>query len=231
MEFDQNSIISASEWIDIFNQQRADIIEFSGGGEPYKHPEILSILSGVPSKWAITSNTLNSKINETDLSKCCLWTASFHPQVSDKAKITFFNNIHFIASKVPTSVTLVATPQRIQETLQWANRIHNMGFRVNIHPYYDDREFSWYDYPNELAFLKRSKFVVYDEMMFKYSGYKSPRLCGAGNNYKMYGPDGKSYRCMSDLMFKRDSTEAVFCDNFCPFPCDWSQVIKDDRNI
>jgi hypothetical protein len=218
--------ISSSEWLKILSDIKPEIVEFSGGGEPYKHKEILPILSGIQSNWAITSNTLHPKIMETDFSKCSFWTASFHPHITEKGKMRFFNNLNFIAQKTNVSVTIVSTVNNLQESLRWANIINKMGRMVHIHPYYDDPMFSWYDHPDELSFLKRSKFVAYNEMMLSFKGIEGEKECTAGKNFIVIAPDGKKYNCMSDLMFQRSPMTDQKCNSFCPFPCDWTLGVK-----
>ncbi len=219
----QKEEVSPERWLELFDFYKADIVEFSGGGEPLKYQNFNEIVKNIKCKWAITSNTLNSKLRILDLSKCALWTASLHLEISEKGRYNFLSNLFYLSSVgIPVSVTLVATINNIQETLRWANRLSSSGYNVHIHPYYDDPKFSWYDYPEELKFLERSKFVVYDKMLFEYKGIIGYKKCNAGKNYVVISPNGKAYDCMSDLMFNRKPNIENICDRKCMFPCDWN---------
>lgn len=231
VELRKDITISAQKWLEIFDKYKADVIEFTGG-EPLKYQEFPEIIKNVKTKWAITSNTLNAKLKDLDLSNCARWTASFHLHVNEKGRINFLGNIAYIASlKIPTSVTLVATIDNIHDTLRWANRINNAGFQVNIHPYYDDPEFSWYDHSAELEFLKRSKYVVYGDGLLEYKGIGGSKKCSAGRDYAVVSPEGAVYKCLTDLLYGRSdikelSKKDIECSEKCIFPCDWSRILK-----
>lgn len=212
-----------------------DGAEFSfSGGEPLRFEGIDSVLNSLPN-WSITSNTLHFS-NNLDLTRCRWWTASFHPHISDEAKDLFFLNLRKIKSKVSlVSVTLVASLTNLNQAFIWANRFETMGYGVNIHPYYDDPSFNWYEHEKELTLLKKNKFVCYGERLLTYSGIEGSIECHGGYDYITIAPDGKVFRCLTDMLFGRapilreniGKMGLYSCYNKCYFPCDWSFGMRE----
>jgi len=221
--------LSSTEWLKLLETFSPASYDFSGG-EPLRHGGIVQILNGL-SKWTITSNTLHFK-DSIDLSRCAWWTASFHLHINENAKKLFMENIVKIRKAgVGVGVTLVARPEGLATTLSWANKFASLGYRVNIHPYYDDKEFSWHDYPNEMRTLMDVPYLRYDNRLFSYDGMSGNGPCKAGENYFMVGPDGKVFRCLTDMLFGRKpignkNRQGYLlgnqCDLKCYFPCDWA---------
>ncbi len=223
--------LSPEEWIDLLKSEPA-LYDFSGG-EPLKYNGIEKVLNSLP-KWSITSNTLLYN-NNIDLSRCAWWTASFHPHISEQAIDKFILNVNTIKSyNVGVGITLVAKPETLNSVLMWCNRFANMGFRVNIHPYYDDKDFNWYSYPKEMGALLSSPYLKYDKMLFKFSGLDKSGTCNGGKSYFVIGPDGEIFRCLTDMLFGRESIgnkdwiygrlpkiRNTECNEKCFFPCDW----------
>jgi organic radical activating enzyme len=216
--------LDPSEWIWLLNIFAPAVYDFTGG-EPLRYEGIAKVLNSLP-RWAITSNTIHFT-KDIDLSRCASWTASFHPHISAESQALFFKNIHYIKEqKVQIGVTLVATPDTIKQVLDWADIIHKDGFPVHIHPYYDDRQFSWYKYPEAAELLKKSPYLVYDEKLFEFKGIEGNDFCRGGNHYIAIGPDGKIFRCLTDLLHGRHSLRCFpdhdsQCKDKCFYPCDW----------
>lgn len=200
------------EWLDILNQYPEAYIEFTGG-EPLRYFDFKELVKNLHRVWAVTSNTLHYT-DDIDLSHCYSWTGSLHLDASEEAKELFFENMRKIQKRTNVAqVTLVATIENFSKTFMWADRVHNMGFNVHVHPYYDDPNFNWSDHPKELAFLKKNKYVPYSDRLLKFGGLSCVNGCKAGETFAFYNPEGKKFRCFTELLFK-DTKE-------CIFPCDW----------
>jgi sulfatase maturation enzyme AslB (radical SAM superfamily) len=215
--------LTPDEWIKLLNSFAPAVYDFSGG-EPLRYSGIVNVLNSLP-LWAITSNTLHFS-KDIDLSRCRSWTASYHPHIPNEAKQLFLNNTDYIRSKgVPIGITLVATPKTLESVLAWADTFHSVGFQVNIHPYYDDKNFSWYNYPEEMKRLKISPYLRYDEKLFEYKGLSGSGYCRGGQHYFAIGPDGKVFRCLTDLLMGKTNIGGLVncnCNDTCYYPCDWS---------
>ena len=223
--------LSPQEWINLLGLYPTDtFFEFSGG-EPLRYQGIEAVLNSLPI-WAITSNTLFYS-DRIDLSKCYSWTGSYHPHFSPDKLELFRSNMEIIKGKVPNAgITLVATPQNLGSIFQAADRFYQSGFRVNIHPYYDDPTFSWYNYPTELKFLKKSKFVAYNDRLLEFKGISGDKLCSAGRNYFLFGPDGKMFTCLTAMTkgnpdIRKSYLNDFVCKGECLYPCDWVSGCKE----
>ena len=204
--------------------------EFTGG-EPFRYRELKTILNSLPG-WAMTSNTLHS-VDDLDFSRCFAWTASFHPHISGRAKDKFMFNIQSIREKVKTvAVTLVAYPRHVARSLMWADRFDRLGFAVNVHPYYEDPNFSWGEYPEEWALLKGSRFRRYQDRFFKFSGVEGSPKCYAGKDYFVVAPDGRVFPCATEMLFGGEPLKEVSesyrqCKRTCYVCCDWHYGIRE----
>ncbi len=223
--------LNSNELLNLLNSFKADVYEFTGG-EPLRFNGIEQVLNNLP-KWAITSNTLHS-IETIDFSKCFFWTASFHPHISDIGIDKFVLNVQKIKQKgVPTAITLVAKPDTVQKVLMWSDRFYQKGFMVNIHAYYEDPTFSWEKYPVEWKRLRKSPFLKYNERFFSLSGVKGSEKCHGGKDYFVIGPDGKIFRCVTDMLFHGRVLDKI-SDNFygckqnCYPSCDWAHGIREE---
>ena len=215
--------LEPEKWIKLLHSFAPASYDFSGG-EPLRYSGIVPVLNSLP-KWSITSNTLYYT-KDIDLSRCAWWTASYHPHADEKAKKLFMDNIDEIRKfGVGVGVTLVAKPETLTNVLIAANEFAAKGFKVNIHPYYDDVNFSWYDHPKEMKILLQVPYLMYDTRLFTFKGIIGKGPCRAGENYFAIGPDGKIFRCLTDMLFGRKPIDhrILFneCSEKCYFPCDW----------
>jgi len=220
--------LTPDEWIELLNSHAPALFDFSGG-EPLLYSGIVQVLNSLP-LWSITSNTLHFS-RDIDLTRCRGWTASFHPHIKTDQKDLFLKNVHYIQKQgVPLSVTLVITPKTFDSVLSWGDTFHSANIPVNIHPYYDDKDFSWYNYPELVERLKRSPYVRYEEKLFEYRGFSGNGYCRGGHHYFAIGPDGKVFRCLSDLSMGRKPIEGLInsnCTDLCYFPCDFGYGGRD----
>ena len=202
--------------------------EFSGGGEPLKFKGIETILNSL-STWAITSNTVQdlSKIN---LSNCYSWTACFHPHISEPAKEKFLSNLKLLTDKIQTvNVTLVVHPDNITGIDNWIDKFIELGASPHLHLYYDDPSFSWNSNENKklLKTLKHKELIWYNDMLYEYKGLCGKPDCEGGHSYFFIGPDGKVFRCLTQLTYQWENAlkgiefETFKCNHQCYFPCDW----------
>jgi sulfatase maturation enzyme AslB (radical SAM superfamily) len=213
--------LTPEEWCDKLDSFMPAIYDFSGG-EPLRYEGIVKVLNHLP-KWSITSNTMNYT-NDIDLSRCLWWTASFHPHIGEGGIDKFLKNIRRIRERgTQVAITLVAKPDTLGSVISWSNRLSALGFKVHIHPYYDDPNFKWKDYPKEMAQIKKSPFVVYGDSLFSFEGRKGNNFCRGGKVYFAIGPDGKVFRCLTSMLFGLEDKIGgqAFCDQECVFPCDW----------
>jgi organic radical activating enzyme len=203
--------------------------EFTGG-EPLRYVGIESLLNSLPS-WSITSNTVNS-IDGINFKKCLLWTASYHPHISDKAKERFMSNLKRIQDYgVHTAVTMVATPDNMQTVLKDIEKFKELGHLTNIHPYYDDCNFDWSKYPKEQEVLMKNEFLRYGDRFFNYGSVHGCESCYAGKDYFVVAPDGYIFRCVTEMVFGAPSIETPSntthkCTRECIVCCDWHYGIR-----
>ena len=229
--------LNSDELLSLLKSFNADLYEFTGG-EPLRFNGIEQVLNNLP-KWAITSNTLHS-IEKIDFSNCLFWTASFHPHISDTGIDKFILNVKKIKRKgVTTAITLVAKPETVGKVLMWSDRFYQLdrfyqkGFGVNIHAYYEDPTFSWEKYPTEWNMLRKSSFLRYNERFFNLSGVKGSEKCCGGKDYFVIGPDGKVFRCVTDMLFHgkvldKLSDDLYKCNQICYACCDWTHGIREE---
>jgi pyruvate-formate lyase-activating enzyme len=220
--------LSPEEWIKLLASFAPATYTFSGG-EPLRYDGIVQVLNSL-SSWSITSNTLHFT-KDIDLSKCTTWTASFHPHITGTARKTFFENIKYIKDQhVPIGVTIVAQLGTVDAVLGYADEIHKLGYNVHLHPYYDNKNFSWHEHPVEAQKLLASPYLMYGENLFEYKGLEGDGICKGGRHYFAIGPDGKVFRCLTDLLLGRYETKIMVdvpdrcdmtCNDKCMFPCDW----------
>ncbi len=213
--------LGPEEWIILLKKYEPAFYDFSGG-EPLRYKGIEKVLNSLP-KWSITSNTLffNDSI---DLSRCAWWTASFHPHIGEAGVDKFLWNIRRIRNaQVGVGITMVAKPETLSKVLMWCNRFSSLGYRVNIHPYYDNADFDWNKYPKEKAILMKSKFLRYDDRLFSFKGISGNGYCNGGKTYFVIGPDGKEFSCLTSMLFNIEDKikSKPACDQNCFFPCDW----------
>jgi organic radical activating enzyme len=221
--------LDVEDWIKLLDGFSPAFYNFSGG-EPLRYKGIIELLNHLQ-HWAITSNTLHFT-KDINVRGCESWTASFHPHIPEDSKKLFFDNIAYIKRLgVPVGVTLVAKPETIENVLEWSEKIAAMGYAVHIHPYYDDKEFSWYDYPSAIELLKASPYLMYGEKLFEYKGIQSNGECHGGIDYFAIGPDGRIFRCLTDLLLGRQTVNyhTDKCNDLCLFPCDWQNMIEEKR--
>ena len=214
------------EWVSLLQKYEPALFDFSGG-EPLRYEGIEKVLNSL-SRWSITSNTLllDLDTSKIDFSKCAWWTASYHPHVANENLFDVFvkNIIRIKKNGVGVGVTLVAKPDTLSRVLSLCSKFAGLGFRVNIHPYYDDASFSWKKHPKEVEILKKSPFLRYDDRLFSYAGISGSGACRGGKSLFAIGPDGKIFKCLTNMLFGREpisENQTLLCNEKCYFPCDW----------
>jgi len=215
--------LTPDEWIKLLNSYSPAVFDFTGG-EPLLYPGIVQVLNSLP-LWTITSNTLYLPPG-IDYSRCKSWTASFHPHISTELRGKFLENTYKISSQsIPLNINLVLTPKTFDSVLSWADSFNSStNVTVNVLPYYDDKDFSWYKYPGLVERMNRNPHVRYEEKLFEYKGLEGNGYCKGGQHYFVLGPDGKAFRCLTDLHTGKQPISGLVnstCNDRCMFPCDW----------
>ena len=227
-DYEVKQELTAEELLRLMDQFVPAQFEFTGGGEPLKFKGIETVLNSVNS-WAMTSNTLQD-LSTLNLNNCYSWTTSFHPHISKEAKDKFISNLKLLTSKVKAvNVTLVVHPNNILNIDGLVDEFVELGASPNLHLYYDDPSFSWKSEENKkiLENLKHKELIVYSDLLYEYTGLCGVSNCEGGHSYFFIGPDGKVFRCLTQLTYQWEESlkGAEFttfdCKHQCYFPCDW----------
>jgi len=167
------------------------------GGEPTLYKGLNKVLNKVHDgcTWAITSNT-RTDIENIDLQKCIMWTASYHGE-SEK----FDTNLEFLRGKVNLSITVVAEFHNIEDAIETAIRYKMRGYSVSlqrqIHP-----DVNWRG-SEQWTMLQAARGLginVVDEGAPANYNFQSGFMCRGGSSYFTVMPSGNVYRCFTDAM-------------------------------
>lgn len=231
------------EWLEYLDRFEGSgyLLEMTGG-EPTCYKDLPKLLRhiGHNSKWAITSNTLNSDIiKEMPLHNCLAWTASYHFH-SDKE---FERNLFNIKRRgIMPRVTIVFTPWNYEEAFKKIKHFAQ-NFGVNIHPMLK-QGFSW-EKSGYMRVWREAEQLARDIDSVQFINsisdeWKPERydVCSAGRDYFCVMPDGQVRRCYSHLLAEKveghikdfkPATEARPCGVDCMFPCDRDEARKGLR--
>ena len=214
------------------------------GGEPLNYPDVEHLLQHLEfrSKWSITSNTLSTEvIKKLAFFNCKSWTASFHYREEER----FTENlIYLLKHGAKVRVTLVLTPENEKEVLRYALKFQRHCYGVNIHPLLQ-KGFTWEtperkEIYNKYKELHDGKNIFFVDIKTNFEKYQKYYNCVAGGSkYFVALPDGKIWRCysqilqednafhghISDFKIKENMTK---CDiGTCVFPCDLKYPEKE----
>lgn len=219
-------------WIAFFQKIGTNHIELTGG-EPTLY-DLQPVLENLPSQvtWAMTSNGLTGGlIDSLPYDKCTSITLSYHYDATER----FFEQAHRLRDKKPglgVRITIVVTPQNLDEIPGYIERIRNEGFHVNLHPLlklghiWDDESWakirSWDNKP--------SVYLV-DEIPSRWDCPERHLQCALGStDYMAIAPTGHMYRCYRDLVYDRQMDHIdtwrwspprwATCSVDCKYPCD-----------
>jgi len=170
------------------------------GGEPLLYPHLHRMLGekGISHgwQWAITSNTLNTRMIEQIISECggridgCVcWTASYHPLSGEDER--FASNIRLIKAHCRNQIKATVVISR--DTMPLLERatafVRDLGIEIHYHLDTHGR-----DDPQQLKSLA-------EEMLGPIPAFAgdvpSPVLCNQNANLLSVGPDGSLYSCVT----------------------------------
>lgn len=218
------------EWLEKLERFNPYLLEMTGG-EPTLYKDLHKLLNHLPnsSRWAITSNSLNSKmIRKLNFQNCLAWTASYH----FKNKEQFIDNLKYIRTQgVNVRVTLVFTPDNDEECMAAAFEM-SQYFGINLHPLLK-QDFDWNDHLDVWDRFKKfanGRNILFIENIPPKWEPQRFKQCSAGYDYFALMPDGKVLRCYSEIT--RHQENVVYIDDYnpekenkecmkcCCFPCD-----------
>jgi len=235
--------LSWDKWIKYLEPHAPYHLDITGG-EPLLYPEIEHLLQHLEfrSKWSITSNTLNTDvIKKMAFFNCDSWTASFHY----KNEAIFTENlIYLLKHGAKVRVTLVLTPDNESEVIRCAVKFTKHCYGVNIHPLLK-QGFSWDDTEkkrdiyNKFLDLHDGSNIIFADIKSDFNKYQQFNKCDAGNEYFVLLPDGKIWRCYSQILQEDNAIYSHIsnaktaqgktpCDiGRCVFPCDLKYPDKE----
>lgn len=231
--------ITGAKWVRLLSRFEPAVYDFCGG-EATRHPGFRQITHSLDN-WAVTSNTVGD-IGGLDFHNCHSWTASYHPHAGPAARVKFLENLQLIRSYgVPVSVTLVAQLHTVDAVLSEAKRFDSMGYRVNIHPYYDEPGFTWQDHPIPWQKLMAvPKWTRYDTRLISWNDggvAGAEKQCDGGRTYFTIAPDGRIFRCLWGMLsglnepVQGPEPDKWSCSARCHLPCDWVYALDDKRGM
>lgn len=221
------------EWVRYFERFEPCLLEMTGG-EPTIYPDLDKLLSHISaqSRWAVTSNTLNTDmIKRLPTHNCLAWTASYHYHSDD----TFLTNLFILRGKrVMPRITIVITPENYETGLQKIALFKNEGYGINVHPVLK-QGFDWeahrdvWDAMHKVA--DGAQINVIGEISDSWEAERH-EICEAGGDYFMVMSDGQVLRCYSQLLTDDAGTHiSEFKPVMQPMPCSMDCMFPCDRQI
>jgi len=222
---------TARQWLDFLPRLGSGIVDICGG-EPLCWDGLQEFIEGLPKgfEWYITSNCLQPEIiKKLDLSRCRMWTASFHPYAMGKGDYgnRFFRSLRVLVKRhLPVVVSIMAYPENIHWLPFWAEAFAGWAFTVNVQPYEDPR-YDWREHPDKLEGLMAVKQYENELKLPYWDSEPSSKMCAAGKDYLMTAPDGTVYRCNMALITGAKPLGSIFDSGdfilkeaaLCEIPC------------
>lgn len=194
-----NSLADPADVLAFFNANAGclgRVVEISGG-EPLLYPHLDAILLALADwRWAITSNTLHTKmirrLNQgRALARCLCWTASYHPLSNQDER--FRDNIRELRESGVGNIriTLVVsthTIDRIEESLSFIQSMRPDGYQFHLN--------SHSDLSRNPQLRERIERVAPNIM--QYAGHiPVGRICDRHGKLMALGADGTLYECVT----------------------------------
>ncbi len=164
------------EWLAaLMLEPRINHIDFVGG-EPLIYPWFPLMVKSLAlqgKNWALTTNLVSIRYLELlpRLPGCRAITCSWHPENKAITFDAFVYRANALAGEYPVSINILENASR---ALEWADRLRNIGFTVNVSPYED----------------------------ISLAGPSNPPRvleCNAGSSHCVLDPEGNVYPCLSLL--------------------------------
>lgn len=233
-EFDIEGELHWAFWLACLERFRPYHLEFCGG-EPTMWGGFVHMTQHLASdcSYAVTSNTLLTEIIKYLQPRNSLcWTASYHYKQFD----TFRNNIELlkrIGYKV--NVTMTITPDNWKEADELITSIKSLNVGMTIQPAIME-EYSWHDHNDVLEHFRKRQS---NDNCFFINPVERPldrelepqAACSAGTNYFALFPDGKVYRCLGNVAYRKKGFMGNILDfqpNSFEHPCETGCIYSCD---
>jgi hypothetical protein len=165
------------------------------GGEPLMRIDLPEILSHIPHRWAITSNTLMSTAVEQliltgAMDRCVSWSASWHP--CSGMEPSYERSIRLLAGcGRPARATVViadATIDKLHETLAFLQSLPLAGINWHLDTHG----------PADVSHLKaRADEILGEGVVYLAGPPPKGRLCNRHDKLLAVGADGTLYQCVT----------------------------------
>jgi MoaA/NifB/PqqE/SkfB family radical SAM enzyme len=203
------------DFVIAWNRLKPEILDITGG-EPFLVPNFINILEQLDSsiKIAITTNLsldLTKFVTQMTPERVISMTLSLHPTMVNfdvfTGKVIFLKNRGF-----NITVNFVTYPEQMWLISTYMQRFTNLGIRFHVDYYVcEGGAFNSFDYSEqEKTFL--SNYVQADRKHFT----EAPKAmnCSAGIDHIQVYPDGTAFRCMKDMLTKKEKMGNILDENF-----------------